>query len=385
MLRNMSTRRLRILHLAFEDPVKPGAGGGSVRTLQVNRRLAERHQITVVTYKYPGWRDRDDDGIAWRHAGVAAGYTGAVASYFAALPAVVRRVPHDLVVEDFGAPIGGALVPLYARRPCVALVNWLFAREMARKYHLPVHRVEALGVRLHRRIIAVSDDLADRLRAANPRAEVEVIPNGVEPEAFTAAAPRRHAALFLGRLDTHQKGLDLLLDAYATVATATTAGLVVAGDGPDADALRRRARRLGIADRVEFVGRVTGAAKYALLASAQVVCMPSRYEGLPLVAPEALACGTPVLAADIPCLRSVVTPGTGRLLPRDDVEAWAAAIAGALADPSGCAAMGTRGRAAARRYAWDGLAAQQEAVYLRAVADGPARGARRAAAPGRRR
>jgi glycosyltransferase involved in cell wall biosynthesis len=371
----MSTRRLRILHLAFEDPAKPAAGGGSRRTLEVNRRLAERHEITVVTYKYPGWKDRDADGIAWRHAGVRAGFAASVASYFAALPAVVRRVPHDLVVEDFGAPIGGALVPLYARRPCLAMINWLFAAEMARKYRLPVHRVETLGVRLHRDAIAVSDALADRLRAANPRIGVDVIPNGVEPAAFAASATgRRHLALFLGRLDTHQKGLDLLLTAYAKAAPVTTAGLVVAGDGRDAGALRRRAEQLGIADRVEFPGRVTGAAKYALLASAQVVCMPSRYEGLPLVAMEALACGTPVLASDIDCMRSVVAPGTGRLLPPGDVDAWASAMAEALADPAGCLAMGRRGRASARRFDWDGAALRQEAVYLRVAAREDRRG-----------
>jgi glycosyltransferase involved in cell wall biosynthesis len=358
--------RLRVLHLGFEDPAKPGAGGGSVRTLEVNRRLAERHEITVVAYKHPGWRDRDADGVAWRHAGVHAGYAGSVASYFGALPAVVRRFPHDLLVEDFGAPIGSALTPLYAKRPVVAVVQWLFAREMARRYRLPVQLVEAYGVRLHDRMVAVSDDLAARLRAANPAARVDVIPNGVEPAAFAAAAPARgHLALYLGRLDLRQKGLDLLLDAFAQAGTG--AGLVIAGDGRDADALRRRARRLGIADRVEFPGRVTGAAKLALLASAQVVCMPSRYETFGVVAAEALACGTPVLAADIDCLRSVVAPGTGRLLPPDDVDAWAAGIADALADPAGCAAMGERGRAFARRFDWDDVARRQEAVYLRAA------------------
>jgi glycogen(starch) synthase len=365
----MSTRRLRILHLAFEDPERPGAGGGSVRTLQVNRRLAERHEITVVTYKYPGWRDRDADGIAWRHAGVSAGYAGSVASYFAALPAVIRRIPHDLVIEDFGAPIGSALVPLYARKPSIAMVQWLFAAEMARKYRLPVHRVEALGVRLHRRMVAVSDDLASRLRAANPAAEVEVIPEGVEPEAFIVAAPSRHIALYLGRLDIHQKGLDLLLDAFAKAAPTTTASLIVAGDGRDAGTLRRQAGRLGIADRVEFPGRVTGAAKLALLASAQVVCMPSRYETFGIVAAEALACGTPVLAADIDCLRAVVPQGAGRLLP-PDVDTWAEAIATALADSSACAAMGTRGRAFARRFDWDQIARQHEALYLRVAEEG---------------
>jgi glycosyltransferase involved in cell wall biosynthesis len=358
---------MRILHLGFEDPRRPGSGGGSVRTREVNRRLADRHDITVVTAKFPGWRDRTEEGVRYLHAGVEAGYVGSVASYFLALPWLARRLDYDLLVEDFGAPISSALAPLWSKAPCVGMVQWLFAREMARKYHLPVHLVERLGVRTHRRMIALSGDLAARLRAANPGAEVEVIPEGVDRQAFDAVAERRHAAVYLGRLDIHQKGLDCLLDAFAEAAPSTGATLVIAGDGPDRDALVERSRRLGIRHRVEFCGRMEGAAKFALLASARVVCMPSRYEAFGIVAVEALACATPVLAFDIDCLRQVVPADAGRLVPVGDVTAYANALVELLDQPDACLALGQRGRRFARRFDWDEIADRQEQVYLRAV------------------
>jgi glycosyltransferase involved in cell wall biosynthesis len=358
---------MRILHLGFEDPRRPGSGGGSVRTHEVNRRLAARHQITVVTAKFPGWRDRTEDGVRYLHAGVEAGYVGSVASYFLALPWLARWLDYDLLVEDFGAPISSALAPLWSKAPCLAVVQWLFAREMARKYHLPVHLVERLGVRTHRRMIALSDDLAARLRAANPGAEVEVIPEGVDRQAFDAVAERRQLAVYLGRLDVHQKGLDWLLDAFAMAAPRTAATLVIAGDGPDRQALVEGCRRLGIAQRVRFAGRVEGAAKFALLASAQLVCMPSRYEAFGIVALEALACATPVLAFDIDNLRQVVPADAGRLVPSGDVAAYAAALVELLERPAACLAMGERGRRFARRFDWDEIAERQERAYLRAV------------------
>jgi glycosyltransferase involved in cell wall biosynthesis len=361
---------MRILHLGFEDPRRPGSGGGSVRTHEVNRRLAARHDITVVTAKFPGWRDRTEDGVRYLHAGVEAGYVGSVASYFLALPWLARRLDYDLLVEDFGAPISSALAPLWSKAPCVAMVQWLFAREMARKYHLPVHLVERLGVRAHRRMIALSGDLAAKLRAANPGAEVEVIPEGVDRQAFDTVAERRHAAVYLGRLDVHQKGLDWLLDAFAKAAPSTAATLVIAGDGPDGEALVEGCRRLGIRQRVQFAGRVEGAAKFALLASARVVCMPSRYEAFGIVAVEALACATPVLAFDIDCLRQVVPADAGRLVPVGDVTAYAAALVELLDQPEACLAMGERGRRFARRFDWDEIADRQERAYLRAVGVG---------------
>jgi glycogen(starch) synthase len=216
-------------------------------------------------------------------------------------------------------------------------------------------------------MITPSDDLAGTLRAANSAAEVHVIPNGVDAASFDVVQPRRPVALFLGRLETEQKGLDVLLDAFAKVADQTTARLEIAGDGRDRAALEARCRRLGIADRVDFLGRVDGPAKLALLASAQLVCMPSRRETFGMVAAEALACGTPVLAADIDNLRHMVRPGTGRLVTAGDPTAYAVVLLELLRSPQACWELGARGRGFARGFDWDCIAGQQELVYRRAL------------------
>ena len=103
--------------------------------------------------------------------------------------------------------------------------------------------------------------------------------------------------------------------------------LRVAGSGPDEAAARRYAKELGIAHRVEFMGWVDGADKWTLLSDGRLVVVPSRREVCGIVALEALAAGTPVLAFDIPCIREVLPAEcTWRVTPFD-VDSLAEALA----------------------------------------------------------
>jgi glycosyltransferase involved in cell wall biosynthesis len=199
----------------------------------------------------------------------------------------------------------------------------------------------------------------------NPDARIDVIRNGVSRSAFDTRRPKTDTILYLGRLEIEEKGLDLLFEALELVAPTTAARIVVAGDGVDEVATRALCERHGLGDRVEFVGRVTGEAKFELLASAQVVCMPTRFENSPIVPIEALACGTPVLGFAIDAMAAVVPPDCGRLVEPFDVAAFAGALEDLLANPDECAAMGARGRKFAAQFDWDLIAEEQERVYLR--------------------
>jgi glycosyltransferase involved in cell wall biosynthesis len=360
--------RLRVLHLGFEDWRKPGSGGGAVRTREVNERLARRHDVTVLVSRYRGARERVEGGVRYVPVGLPIGYWGGILSYFALLPFAARKRSADLVVEDFAAPIGSVVPRLWSRRPLVAVVQWLDAEGKSRQYHLPFHRVQQAGVRRHDRFIAMSDDLAARLHADNPEADVKVIPNGVPPAAFTTTAPRGADVVFLGRLEIAQKGIDLLVAAIALVQERLPGRVVLAGDGPDRRAVERLVERAGLADRVVFVGRVDGDEKLRLLAAARLVVMPSRYETFGIVAAEAMACGTPVVAFEIPSLREVVPADAGTLVPAFDVAAFGEAVAELAARPDRIEEVGAQNRRRARRYDWDEVAEQQEAVYLAAVA-----------------
>lgn len=357
-------RPLRILHLGFEDHARPGSGGGALRTHEVNRRLARNHEITVLTTSWRGAKDREDDGVRYVPIGRPWGYTGSIVTYFLALPlATWRRRQADLIVEDFAAPISSALAPLWSPVPVISMVQWLNAYEKSRQYRLPFFLVERLGVRVQDRFVTVSSGIAERLREGNPRAHVWVVPNGVDFETLDQEPRVGRDIVFLGRLENAQKGLDLLIEAYASIAPRTDARLLVAGDGPDRADLERRVARHDLHDRIEFVGRVAGREKARLLGDAALVAMPSRFETFGIVAVEAQAAGTPVVAFDIPCLREVVPPESGCLVPAFDVPRFADALLELLNERDRLLQMGIAGREFAARYDWDQIARDQEAAY----------------------
>ncbi len=371
---------MRILHLAFEDHRRSGSGGGSLRNREINRRLVARgHEVEVLAAAYRGCRSRNEDGVRYRHLGLPRGYVASLMTYQAALPAAaalaIGRLRPDLVVEEFAPPTTSVAVGHWTRRPTVGMVQGYFAREKARQYKLPLRPMLALerwGTRSHRHLIAVSDDLARRLRAAAPTASVTVVANGVDHVAVTAAlaAPDecppadRSELVFLGRLEFDQKGVDLLLRAFAEIVRRRpTTRLTIAGDGKDARRVAQMVAELGLETHVRLAGRVTGTQKWRMLAAAAVVLVPSRYETFGITALEAMACGTPVVAYDIHCLRDIVDRGGGVLVEPFDTGAYATAVLALLADPTDRRRRGDRGRAAARAYDWDALCTAQEAVY----------------------
>lgn len=364
----------------------PGAGGGSVRTHEINRRLAaEGFDVTVLTTRYPGWEERVQDGVHYVPIGVGDGGNRLtrMAGYTAQLPVEVhkRRSRADLVVEDFFAPFSSMAAPLWTGRPTMGVVQWLHARQKAREYKLPLHWVERFGVRSHRNLIAVSQGIADQLAAINADVHVDVIGNGVNPAAWKVQPRLGKDILCIGRLEFTGKGLDLLIAAWSKAAPHTGGQLLIAGTGPDEAKVRTAVQAAGLSDRVRFLGWLSGTAKFEALADARLVVVPSRAETFGLVAVESLAAGTPVITFDIPCLREIVPAGAGWLVPAFDVDALAEAIRRHYPDPA-LAAAGPRGRDFAAGYNWDALARKQAAAYRSAYAQTPIPLPRRRQRPG---
>jgi glycosyltransferase involved in cell wall biosynthesis len=356
-------KRLRILHLGFEDYKRPGSGGGSIRTHEINKRIARNHDVTVLVTRFKGSRDRVEDGIHYVHIGLPIGYFPSLISYFIAVPFAALRHTSDLIVEDFAPPFSSCLSPLWSRKPKLAMVQWLNAKEKSRQYHVPFWVVEKIGLQLHRQYITVSSAIARNILAENAKAQVAVISNGVPKTAFDEPlTKRRQDILYVGRLERAQKGLDLLIDAYAAIADKTQAKLIIVGDGPDEKWLRTRISELGLTNRVALKGRVEGQAKHALLASSTVVAMPSRFETFGMVAVEALAEGTPVVAFDLPPLAEVIPDGLGKRVASFDITAFAAALLSYINADDTLVTKQER-RNFALQYDWDYLAEKQQIVY----------------------
>jgi glycosyltransferase involved in cell wall biosynthesis len=358
---------MRVLHLGFEDPQMPGAGGGSVRTHEINRRLAAQgFHVTVLTTRYPGWQERVQDGVHYVPIGFGSGRNrlSRLVAYVARLPFEVRRRRDmaDLVVEDFFAPFSTMAAPLWTGRPTVGVVQWLHAEDKARQYKLPLHWMERLGVRKHRRLISVSQGIADRLTGINPDVHVDVIGNGVDPAAWIPEPRLGKDVLFIGRLEYGHKGLDLLLAAWSRCCDRVDGDLLIAGSGPDEERLREAIRDAGLTHRVRMLGWLSGEEKFQALSNARLVVVPSRHETFGLVAIDALATGTPVITFNIPCLREIVPPGAGWLVEAFDVDAFAEEIAIRYAQP-GLEQAAALGREFATGYNWDALAAKQAQSY----------------------
>jgi glycogen(starch) synthase len=196
-----------------------------------------------------------------------------------------------------------------------------------------------------------------------------VIWNGLAPPARSPGplpfSPPR--LLCLGRL-VPAKGFDIALDAFAKL-SATMPGLHldIAGDGAERDALIARAERLGLGDRVRFLGWVEPEYVYQHLNQATAVLMPSRREGLPLVALQAGLMGRPVVASRVGGLAEVVRDNlTGRLVDPEDVDGLAAATRGLLEDPDLATRMGRAARERASAvFSWDATVQAYDRLYRR--------------------
>jgi glycosyltransferase involved in cell wall biosynthesis len=227
------------------------------------------------------------------------------------------------------------------------------------------------------RVLAVSAaERAQLLALGVSPGRIRLVPNPVDLAEFDpppeSGAVRRRLGLdgrplvlYLGQL-TPRKHVDVLIRAVAALDRPDVALVVAGSDMGPGRALRREARRLGLAPRVHFTGVLRGGERLEALRDADLVVYPSRDEVFGLVPLEALLAGTPVVVAgDAGCGEIVARVGGGLVVPPGDATALAAAIGRSLAEPA--AVRRATADAAAPRvralYGSDVVAAELEAVY----------------------
>ena len=183
----------------------------------------------------------------------------------------------------------------------------------------------------------------DATHAAPPRGVV--IPNPVDIAALEALAGPRDAAatpyvLCAGRLSP-EKRFETAIDAlHALAAGGSALELRIAGEGPCAADLRARAAAGPAAARIRFLGPTTPAETARQMRSAAALVLSSEREGCPNVLLEAMALGTPILAADIPAVRELIEPGvTGTLFAGGDPAELANALHALIGAPERFRAM----------------------------------------------
>lgn len=345
-----SGHRPRVLHLT--QPVDGGVA--RVVTDLVRAQLADGLHVTAVC---------PDSALAGqlRTLGAHVRHWRATRSPGASLVREVRQLarlldearPDLLHAHSAKAGLAGRLA-VRGRIPTVFQPHaWSFEAVGGSTAALAL-RWERWAARWAARVVCVSE--AERATGvhAGITGRWAVVPNGIDPERFRPApadavraglAPlagphgRAPLAVCVGRL-CRQKGQDVLLRAWDAVQRQVPdARLVLVGDGPDRDRLRAAAPA-----SVLFAGAVADASPW--YQAADVVVLPSRWEGMALAPLEAMACGRPVVVTDVDGAReSLPRSFTGPcLVPPEDARALAGAVAALLLDPSLRASLGDRGR-----------------------------------------
>ncbi len=346
----------------------PLSGGGPVRTYEIYRRLARRHEITVLTPSFEGSTpELERSGIRYVRLGRKIRNHGSShhITYLMSLPKAVRRFDHDLLVEDFMPPSSATWTPLFHRRdtPLIASVQWFFARAYTQKLKLPFHWGEEYGVRMYRHFVVLTDGMRQRIEARHPRAACRVVPNGVDDDLFLCDVRPGKGILYLGRLEILAKGIDLLLAAYARVPEAQREPLTLAGTIQEPEALAALIERFGLQRWVKTTGSFTHQERSRLLEECRFVVMPSRTETFGMTIAESNAAARQTLIWDVSPVNEVASPSSPRV-PAFDVEAYAAAMRDLLHMPlEKLAELGAGSREHARRWNWDAAADAQEHFY----------------------
>lgn len=354
----------------------PYAGGIERRIHEIGKRLAKRHDVTVLTSQIPGTPTEETvDGLR------------------------IHRLPSRYFLRKFWNPplvkTPRVLEGLRRIRPDIVDYHYRWAPAYARAFVasrsfsrlvFTYHNTYGEGAGLLRtasllndwwtkrfikkahRIVAISRFIRDDLvRRRFPPGRLSIVPNGIDAAALEKEAkegeippgtPDRYV-IAVGRL-VPTKGLDLVVRALPQLPADVHA--LILGQGPERERLERLARKLGVADRVHLPGWVKEADKLRLLKDALAFVHPAHFESFGLAVLEAMAMGAPIVATHVGGLPEVVGDA-GPLVPPRDVDALATAIRAFAEDDATRKSAREKSRARARQLTWDAAAKQLERVY----------------------
>ncbi len=322
----------RILIFNWRDIRHLYAGGAEVYIHELAKHwVRDGNRVTIFSGN-DGKSRREEviDGVEIvRRGGFYFVYAWAFIYYFFQF-----RGKYDVIIDsENGVPF---FTPLYVKEPVYCLMHHIHQEVFRRSLAPPLARFamfleKDLMPLVYRRVkfITVSESSKRDIEAIGlGRAGIITVTPGVDLERLTAGEKNKTPLiLYLGRLKAY-KSIHVLIGAFRIVMSKVhNAHLVIAGGGDEERALKTLVRGLGLGEHITFLGKISEEEKVRLLQSAWMLVNPSMMEGWGITTIEANACGTPMIASDVPGLRdSVQSKETGYLVPYGDARAFAEKI-----------------------------------------------------------
>ena len=381
---------MRILLCNYEYP--PLGGGGGVVMAALARQLARRHEVTVLTSRAADLpAEEHDQGVRvlrvpvfFRRQMATANFPSMLAylpTGFAKGLALRRTARFDVINTHFVVPTGplGHALSRMLDVPNVVSVHGGDLYDPSKRSS--PHRHAALR-RVVRTLLGRADEIVGQSHDTVRHVEeiygvhraVSLIPLGIDRPPRVEHASRSDFGLpddafvmiTIGRL-VARKATAQLVDTLARLAIPN-AHLVVLGDGPQADDVRRRAAELQVADRVHLLGNVTDEEKFSALAISDLFVSTSQHEGFGLVFLEAMAARLPIVCYDRGGQTDFLVDGqTGRVVKLNDTAAFVAAVRSLQADRQLRYECARGNRAKVEQYFIDTCATRYETVLERAI------------------
>jgi len=391
-------QRRNILMLSWEFPPRI-VGGIAAHVYDLSRALAQTDlDVHVITLEFPGAKGYEEiDGVHVHRVDSYNYPSPDFASWTFMMNLNLQAKGIELIrslkgsidivhAHDWLVATAAVGLKHLFRIPLLATIH---STEYGRRnglhteYQTMIHQTESWLTHEAWRVICCSGYMASQVSWAFglPRQNIEVIPNGVDLEKFKAnldredfrkkfADPSEKLILFVGRL-VYEKGASVLIEAFPEVLSNFDAKLVCVGEGYMKDVLISRAHQLGIAHKIYFTGFLDDLTLKLLYRVADVCVVPSLYEPFGIVALEAMAAGTPVVATGAGGLSEIVEHDkTGVRAYLNDPDSLAWGILRVLSDREYAERLAQNAcKKVVEVYSWRRIADGTKSVYERILSE----------------
>lgn len=353
---------LKILAINWQDISNPQAGGAEVHLTEILTRLVQKgHSVTLLCSGYEGAvKTEEKDGIKIIRS--SGRYTFNWVLPFK-LKKLLRKEKFDIILEDINKiPFYS---PLFHKLPLLVIIPHLFSDSVFKEINfllgLYIYLSEKPVPKVYQgfKFMVISESTKKDLVAKNiPAENISVVECGIDHNLYQhdPDLPKFETPtiIYLGRIKKYKSVDDLIKAMPKVLEKIPEAELLIVGEGDYKPVLENLVKDLKLEKKVRFTGFVSKEQKVKFLQKSWVSVYPSLKEGWGLTNIEANACGTPVIASDVPGLRDSVLPGkSGLLFEYGNIQNLASALIQILSDKNLRENLAKGALEWAKQFSWD--------------------------------